>query len=118
MFGSAADKIGKHRAVFLSALAGAAFVVGGAAWAYVRLKDIPVYLILHYSRDAGIDHSGSLLDVLGMVSFGGLVVLVNTLLAYRLDERSWLLGKLVAAGTVIVTGLIFIGIAAIISANN
>lgn len=97
--------------------ASALFVISGTLWAYAALRGVRGPLILHYSSASGIGEIGGLWGLLKMGVAGLLVVIVNFFLALELEERDSFFGRFVAATTVLLSVLIFIGFAAIISVN-
>lgn len=99
---------------FISA---AAFVVGGAAWAYGALRSINQPLILHFSSYVGINQVGGLGELLGVATVAMVVVLLNFFLAANAREHDVFLSRFISAATFVFAVLIFIGFAAIISVN-
>jgi len=93
------------------------FVAGGWLWAYIAFRNINQPLILHFNNYAGITRIGDLADLTYPGILGLVVIFINFLIAFNLEERDWFLGKLMAAATLSFSILIFIGFAAIISVN-
>lgn len=106
-----------HRLPFIVGSMGLVLVTGGWWWAYAALGDIREPLILRFVGGGGITQTGTLSDINGMGLFGVFSVLVNSVLVFELDRRDNFLGKLVAAFTIVLSILLFIGFAAIISVN-
>ncbi len=92
-------------------------VLGGTIWVYFALRHIAPPLILHFNNLAGINQTGNLADLLEIGATGIVFVLVNFFIALELENRDAFGGKLLAAATLFLAILIFIGFAAIISAN-
>ena len=107
------------RSRFVSACIGAsaALVLGGWFWAFFALKNIDQPLIIHFTNQLGITGIGGLGDIAQLGILGLVIVLVDGLLAFPLDARNIFLGKLLAAGTLLASALIFIAFWAIISVN-
>ncbi len=93
------------------------FVAGGWLWAYIAMRKINQPLILHFNNYVGITQIGDLADLTYPGILGLVVIFINFLIAFNLEERDWFLGKLMAAATLFFSILIFIGFAAIISVN-
>lgn len=93
------------------------FVVGGTLWAYSALHGVSGPLILHFNNLAGINQIGGLSELLWIGVTAIVVVVVNFFIALELEARDWFLGKLLAAGTMLLGILTFIGFASIISVN-
>ncbi len=91
-----------------------AFVLGGALWSYSTLRGYS-YIILHYAGN--INQYGNVWDLLRVGALGLGVLLLSYWMALDLEERDWFLGKLLAAGVLFFSILLFIGFAAIISVN-
>lgn len=106
-----------HRLPFTVGLIGLALVAGGWLWAYAALEGIREPLILRFVGGEGITQTGTLSDISGMGLFGIFSVFVNSVLVFELDRRDEFLGKLIAAFTIVLSVLLFIGFAAIISVN-
>src|SRR3989344_8313952 len=92
----------------------ALFVLGGWLWAFAALRGISQPLIIHFTSVSGINQIGGLRDLANIGLLGGVIILVNFYIALRIEERDRFLGKFLAAGTVFISILIFIGFAAII----
>jgi hypothetical protein len=110
-------KIGKFKTVTVAFALSFLFIVGGWFWTYIRMRGINQPLIIHFNNYAGITRIGNLTDLAAVGMLGLIIVLMNFLLALNLEERDWFLGKLLAATTLLMGILIFIGFAAIISVN-
>jgi len=107
------------KAKLLSAIFAASlgFVVGGSIWAYAMLRGVPGPIILHFNNISGISSIGSVFDLFLISITAAAMVIVNFFLALELEARDWFLGKIVAAATLVLSVLIFIAFAAIISVN-
>jgi hypothetical protein len=105
---------------FLTSLLGASFILLIAALvaSYVKLAAIEEPLILHWSEYTGINQIGSFADLALLVSTGLIMWGVNCALAFTLDSRQALLGKIVALGTLFVSALLFLAFMAIIAVNT
>jgi len=110
-------KFSEHRVIGALFLVSVLLVGGAMAWAYGAFRIVKGPLILHFDDLFGIDRIGGLGELLGMGVVGLVIVLTNFSIALVLDDRDWFLGKFLAAATVFLGILIFIGFAAIISAN-
>lgn len=95
----------------------AAFVIGGAAWAYGALRSINQPLILHFNSYVGINQVGGLGELLGVATLAMVAVLLNFFLAANAREHDVFLARFISATTIVFAALIFIGFAAIISVN-
>ncbi len=95
----------------------ALFVLGGLLWAFAALRGISQPLIIHFTNYGGINQTGSLRDLANIGVLGSIIVFINFYIALRLEERDRFLGKFLAAGTLFISILIFIGFAAIIGVN-
>ena len=93
------------------------FVLGGWLWAYLTLRKIAEPLILHFNSISGITQIGNLRDIANIAVLGLITIFVDFWLAIELEERDRFLGKLLAAGGLFLSILIFIGFAAIIGVN-
>lgn len=94
-----------------------AFVIGGWLWAYLAFKHSSGPLITHYTPLSGISSLGGRSELSEVGTFGLLVVLMNSWLAFELDKRGRFWGALVTGITFLFSVLIFIGFGAIISVN-
>jgi hypothetical protein len=106
----------KFRSTSLAFLTGFLLIVGGCLWAYAALHNVSGPLILHFN-DTGINQIGSLWEILWIGITGIVMVIINFCIAIELEARDWFLGKLLAAETLLLGVLIFVGFAAIISVN-
>jgi hypothetical protein len=95
-----------------------AFAIGGPVWAYVALHGVPTPLILHFNNLRGINQVGSVGDLSQIGIVGLLIVSINTAIALELETRNRFWGKFVAALTLFLAALLFIGFAAIINVNQ
>jgi hypothetical protein len=93
-------------------------VISGPALAYLSLKGIREPLILHFSTYTGINQIGGLTELFALGLTALIVVLINAVLAFSLEARQPVLGKVLAMVTVFLALLLFIGFMAIISVNS
>lgn len=119
-------KIKTYRLVSLSFLASFAFAAGGFFWALAELGGAASAsigaaasgpLILHFNDMQGITSIGSFGDFLWIGVLGVAIVVVNFFIALDLEARDTVLGKIVAALTLIMAILLFLAFAAIIKVN-
>jgi hypothetical protein len=75
-------------------------------------------LILHFSTYTGINQIGGLKELFALGFTAFVLLVINAILAFSLETRQPLLGKLIAAVTVFLALLLFIGFMAIISVNS
>jgi hypothetical protein len=111
-------KIKQYRIVSLLFLASFAFAAGGAFWAFIALAGAgsgPI--ILHFNDMTGITHVGRYWDIVVMGILGMVIVIVDFFIALDLEARDNVLGKIVAAVTLIMAVLLFLAFAAIINVN-
>ena len=101
----------------LSLALGVALVFGGWLWAYLKLRVIEVPVVILYNSVEGVTRAGEVGEFLKVLMFGLLVILVNFFIAAELEERSRFWARLSSIFTVILSVLIFIYFAAIISVN-
>ena len=112
------DKIKKYRLVSLLSLASLAFAAGGFFWIFGALRSASSgSLILHFNDMAGITAIGGFGNLLMMGILGIAIVVINFFIAIELEARDNVLGKIVAAMTLIIAVLLFIAFAAIIKVN-
>ena len=111
-------KISKHRLVSLLSLASLAFAAGGFFWALGALGGGPSGpVILHFNDMQGITHIGAFGDIILMGILGIVIVIVDFFVALDLEARDSILGKIVAAMTLVMAILLFLSFAAIINVN-
>ncbi len=111
-------KIKKYRLVSLFSLASFAFAAGGFFWALGELSGAAGGpLILHFNDMQGITSIGDTGTLWFMGVLGIAITVVNFFLAIGLEERDRVLGKVVAAMTLIMAILLFLSFAAIIKVN-
>lgn len=104
----------------MSLLSLASFVLsaGGFFWALGALGGAASGpLILHFNDMAGITSIGSFGDILWMGVLGIAIVVINFFIALNLEARDNVLGKIVAAMTLVMAILLFLAFAAIIRIN-
>ncbi|MGD1003343.1 MAG: hypothetical protein ABR884_02090 [Minisyncoccia bacterium] len=111
-------KISKHRLVSLLSLASLAFAAGGFFWALGALGGAASGpFILHFNDLQGITSIGSFGNILWMGVLGIAIVVMNFFIALDLETRDNVLGKIVAAMTLVMAILLFLAFAAIIKIN-
>lgn len=93
-------------------------LIGGAMlWSFIALKDISQPLIVSYGLGVVNKAGGSVWHLLAF-GFSTLIALgFNFAISLLFEERDWFWGKFIAAGSLFLSLLIFIGFAAIISVN-
>ena len=111
------DKILKFRIISSIFLASFIMVLGGTLWAYFSLRGASGPVVIHFNDLTGINLIGGYSDLIMMGIAGLIFIFVNFLITLELEERDRFLGKLAAAATVLLSILIFIALAAIISVN-
>jgi hypothetical protein len=112
------EKIKKHRLVSLFSLASFALAAGGFFWALGALGGTSSDpLILHFNDVQGITSIGTFGDLLLMSTLGIVVVIVNFFVSLELEVHDRVLGKIVAATTLVMAILLFLALAAIIKVN-
>lgn len=111
-------RIPKYKAVFAACIISFILVLGGWLWTYFALRGTSTPLVIHFNNLKGINQVGYLKDLIAIGGFGLVMVVMNFLVAFTLEERDWFLGKFVAAVTFALCTLIFIGFATIISINS
>lgn len=111
-------RIWKFKGVSIPALVALMLVVGGFLRAFFILRGVSKGpLILHFDDLSGITSVGSMGSIIFIGVLGTGIVLLNTVIAFGLEERDPLLGKLAAAITLVFAALLFIAFTAIISVN-
>ena len=104
--------------VSLVFLASFALAAGGFFWALAALNASSGNgVILHFSDLTGITAVGDFNTLIAMGILGIAIVVVNFFVALSLEERDGVLGKIVAAVTLVMAVLLFIAFAAIIKVN-
>lgn len=111
------QKFLKFKIITVSFAIGYFLVVLGWIWSFLALKGDKQPLILHFSNSGGISQIGGVKDLTTVAVFSLIFLTADFLLALELEERDWFLGKMLAAGAVFLSILIFIGFAAIIGVN-
>lgn len=111
------QKILKHKTV--SAIFGLSFllVIGGTLWTYIVFRNTSGLFILHFNDLGGIKQIGEAGALLWMGLLGFVATLINFYIALELEARDRFLGKMLAAGTLLLALLLFVGFAAIINVN-
>ena len=107
-----------YRRLIVFFAASAALILAGAAAAWAILRDIREPLILHYSAYTGINQIGGIFTLLGVAATGLVLVGLNALIAFALEDRETLWAELLALLTLLVAALLFIAFMAIISVNS
>ena len=111
-------KITAYRLVSLLSLASLVFAAGGFFWAFGALEGTASGpLILHFNDLQGITSIGSFGAILWMGALGIAIVVVNFFIALDLEARDNVLGKIIAATTLVMAILLFLAFAAIIKVN-
>lgn len=111
------DGILKFRAISSIFLFNFALVLGGTLWAYFSFRNASGPVIIHFNNLTGINVIGSYWSLISFGATGLVIIFINFIIAIELEERDRFLGKLVTATTVLLSSLIFIALAAIISVN-
>ncbi len=112
----------RHNAVVGMGAAAIAFIAGGFGWALIALGAFQVGLsgrpvILHFNELSGITRIGTAADLLAAGVFALVAAAAGIAVAFELDRRDRVLGKLAAAVVLAAAVLLFIACAAIISVN-
>lgn len=107
----------RHKLLDILVILSVAFVLGGWLWAHFALKHISQPLILHFIPGGGITWVGNVRELAAIGATALVAVSINSILAFALEDRDWFWGKLLAAATLAISILLFIGFAAIISVN-
>ena len=92
-------------------------VLGGTFWSWFALKDISQPLILSYGLGIVNKAGGSMWNLVAFGITSAIALSFNFVLALLLEERDWFWGKFLAAASLFLSLLLFIGFAAIISVN-
>ena len=118
-----ANSIGKHKSIFIMNLGALAFVMGGFVWAFVVLgtkvggsAGVGPF-ILHFNDISGITQVGSVMELVFAGAFSVAAVIANFAVALEFDRRDRVLGKLMAAITLVAAALLFMACAAILNVN-
>jgi hypothetical protein len=108
----------RKRFVAYCSTASLAIVLGAFGWAVIALRNTgSQLLILHFTGSDGITSIGTLSSIVLFGIFSIAAAAMNFAAAIELDSRDRFLGKFVAAATLGLAILLFIGTAAIINAN-
>ena len=107
----------RHKLISVLSALSAFFILSGALWAYFGLYGASGPLILHFSDLAGITQIGGAGNFLAVGLAGIAATAINFVLAVELELRTGFLGKLLAAATLFLALLLFLGFASIISVN-
>lgn len=110
-------KFFKYRINNLSLVFGFVLIFGGWLWAFLKLREVETPVVILYSNIKGVTRAGEVGEFLKVLVFGLLVILVNFFISAELEERSRFWARLSSFFTVILSVLIFIYFAAIISVN-
>lgn len=111
----------KHAIVSGLSAAALALIILGWFLSYRALRDIQEPLILHYDSSyagAGINQIGGIENLAYMRVTGVIFVLLDAVLAFTLDKRHPLWGKVAAAAALFFAGLLFAGFLAIMFVNS
>ncbi len=114
---------GKHRSIVAMGTAALAFAGGGFMWALAALGErgnggvAAGPFILHFNDISGITQVGSVGELARAGIFAVVAVIASFAVAFELDRRDRILGKLMAAVTLAATVLLFIACAAILNVN-
>ncbi len=116
------ETIVRHNGVIAMGAAAIAFIVGGFGWALVALGAFSLGLsgrpvILHFNDLSGITRIGTAADLLTAGVFAFVAAAAGIAIAFELDRRDRILGKLAAATVLAAAVLLFIACAAIINVN-
>ncbi len=111
------NKIKKYRTVSVLSLASFALAAGGFFLVLGALGSARGPLILHFNDMQGITSIGTLGDLLWMGGTGIAIVAINFFVALDLEARNRVLGKIVAALTLVMAVLLFLAFTAIINVN-
>jgi len=108
----------KHKLVSILSLASLCFVLGGFFWAYFDLRNAGSGpFIIHFNDVNGITSVGGLGTIVFMGIFGIVVVLMNSWIALEFEMKEAFFGKLLAALTLVLAVLLFVGFASIMAVN-
>ncbi len=108
-----------HRAIVAMCAAALALVAGGFVWALATLRAAgPGPFILHFNDITGITQVGTAGELAFAGVFAAVLVVVNFAVALELDARDRVLGKLLAAVTLLAAVLLFMACAAIMNVNG
>ena len=115
--------MGKHKAVVTMGAAALAFVAGGFVWMLAALGvkggggAAAGPFILHFNDISGITQVGSAGELAFAGIFAAVAIVISFAVAFELDRRDRVLGKLMAAVTLAASVLLFIACAAILNVN-
>lgn len=93
------------------------FLVIGFSLYYVRLTHIESLIVVHFLAREGADFLGDKKDVLGMLTAGGVITMINMGLASVLYNRRRIMAYYIGIITMLISFLILITVIAIISVN-
>ena len=93
------------------------FVGSGMLWLFIALEGAAQPLIVHFNNVDGITKIGTFVDIFWIVAVGVFIVGCNFAISFTLKKRDPFLAYLLAAVTLFLALLLFIGLAAIINAN-
>lgn len=83
----------------------------------IKLRGMDHLILIYSGGMNGPNFLGTIRDVWGIIGTGFMVVIVNAFLAVVLRRRVVFFSRLIGVATVVFSILIFIAVAAIISAN-
>ena len=110
-------KLLEFKFVFYSSLASLALVLVPSLVAVLILRKTNQPLIIHYSYLNGIDKVGNIFMVVWLAVLSLAIVIINSFIANYIECKDKFLGKLISAGTLFLSVLIFIFFFTIISIN-
>lgn len=93
------------------------FLTIGFSLYYVRLAHIENLIVVHFLARHGADFLGDKKDVLGMLTAGGIITIINIGLASALYNRRRIMAYYIGIITTFISFLILITVIAIISVN-
>lgn len=117
------QELTKHRSVIAMGASALAFVAGGFVWALASFGArggggaAAGPFILHFNDVSGITQVGTAGQFAFAGIFAAVAVVASFAVAFELDRRDRVLGKLMAAMTLMAAVLLFIACAAIINVN-
>lgn len=106
----------RRKFLTLTFIASFSLIIAGFLWALFALRNIEQPLIVHFTAFT-ITETGTLLDLFVIDLLAAMAAGVNFFLAFELEKREKLLGRLAATVTLFISLLIFIGFKVIISVN-
>ena len=86
-------------------------------WASFAMRGSSGPLILHFDNISGITVIGNFVTLLLFGATGIIISVLNFFIALEFEARDWFWGKLMAAATLVLAFLIFVGFMSIIAVN-